>query len=332
MKSLVRVVALFSMLLLLLTGCGSEKNVSEASTAAGSSGDSISEESQDTPKAAEGYDILGGQQWEVGGVFYRNSIVNIHDNAGLEDMYDSTYLDFEDDGTFLYSYHLFRKEGSYKKYEGDGAYDYYLLKAEKSTRFDVGKGEFVETEASSNGETTYIITILDDNTIEFEEYDSITGSAKANETPLIFVKGGSESQYISGNGTGTTTGSGGSSKPTDNSQKTGSDSTVADFNGSYQAILDDYTAQMNNAVTRLVKEYKAESAGISDINQLAEICNDKISDLADICMAGVGEMADLMYANGDSSDTYEKWAGKLQDNYSDIASEIQDAYMDSAMN
>ena len=66
----------------------------------------------------------------------------------------------------------------------------------------------------------------------------------------------------------------------------------------------------------------AYRSGINDINELAELCNDKISDLAEICNEGIGKMADLMFSNGDSYDTYSNWAQKLMDNYTDIAQEI----------
>ena len=98
----------------------------------------------------------------------------------------------------------------------------------------------------------------------------------------------------------------------------------------YQTILDEYTSKMKQAVPDLIQQYKTESTGISDINRLAEICNDKVSVLAEICNEGISEMAELMYSKGDSYDTYEKWSGELMDKYMDIANEIQDAYLDSA--
>ena len=88
---------------------------------------------------------------------------------------------------------------------------------------------------------------------------------------------------------------------------------------------------MENAVPQLVREYQGETSGVHDINQLAEICNDKVGELAEICNEGVGKMADLMYKNGDSYETYSDWAEKLMDNYIDIAQKIQDAYLESAM-
>ena len=98
----------------------------------------------------------------------------------------------------------------------------------------------------------------------------------------------------------------------------------------YQSILEEYTSEMEKAVPGLIREYKSEAAGISDITRLAEICNDKVGELAEICNEGVSEMAELMQTKGDSYETYEEWAGKLMDIYTDIAGEIQDAYLESA--
>ena len=88
---------------------------------------------------------------------------------------------------------------------------------------------------------------------------------------------------------------------------------------------------MKDAAPGLVSEYNSSASGISDIDRLADICNDKVGKLADICNEGVGLMADLMYSRGDSYETYEKWASKLMDNYLEIAMEIQDAYIESVM-
>ena len=119
------------------------------------------------------------------------------------------------------------------------------------------------------------------------------------------------------------------------STKVDSDTNISDESNSsvssYSSILDTYTKKMQDTVPQLVNEYNSESSGISDINELAELCNKKVGDLAEICNEGVGKMADLMYSNGDSYDTYEGWAQKLMNNYNDIAQDIMDAYLDSAM-
>ena len=107
------------------------------------------------------------------------------------------------------------------------------------------------------------------------------------------------------------------------------DTPVPSGHSTYQSILDEYTSKMEQEVPRLIQEYKTESAGISDINRLAKLCNDKVGELAEICNEGVSEMAEIMYLKGDAYETYERWAGALIDNYSDIAAEIQYAYLES---
>lgn len=102
-------------------------------------------------------------------------------------------------------------------------------------------------------------------------------------------------------------------------------------NASYQSILDEYSEKMKEATPGLVDEFKNEAAKYSgDINELAEISNDKIGKLAEISNEGIEEMANIMHSNGDDYDTYEEWAGKLMDVYTEYAQEITDAYMDSA--
>lgn len=361
-----QLLSICAVLMFLLSACGNtttaENTASSGNHPAGSpdneaegTGDntSFSENSQDAQAEpadqvnAEGYDILGGQLWEVSGVLVRNKVVDIHDNKDLESLYRANYLNFDSDGRFIYL-DIFPKGGTYEPYETDGKYDCFLLKTDKTYQYDADKNELVESESGTK--KPYIIYILDDNTFEFVEFDSITGKAKANEIPLFFVKSHEESPYIqdhkteianssgnganssvssantagsSGNGTNTA-GSSGSSANSSGNNKAGS-------NSSYQSILDTYTDKMENAVPGLLSEYYSESSGVSDIEKLAEISNAKVGKLAEICNEGVGKMAELMNSRGDSYSTYEDWAGKLMDNYSEISQEILDAYLDSAM-
>ena len=127
------------------------------------------------------------------------------------------------------------------------------------------------------------------------------------------------------------TSSGEVQKDTSSKDASDSNSKPAASTASYQSILDKYSQKIKSATPNLVKEYKSESASLSDLNSKAELSNAKISELAEICNEGIGEMAELMYKNGDDYSTYEKWAGKLQDIYMDYAGQITDAYMNSAL-
>ena len=334
-----QLLSLCAVLMFLLSACGNstaDKNAASSGSPTADSPNSAAEgigentsfsgnpqDAQTDPaaqKSAEGYDILGGQLWEVSGVLVRNKVVDIHDNKDLESFYRATYLSFGSDGHFTYL-DAIPKGGTYEPYETDDEYDCFLLKTDTIYQYDSDKNELVEIESGTK--KPYIIYVLDDNTFEFVEFDPMTGKAKANEIPLFFAKSHEESPYIQDHKTEIAQSSGNSANSTGNSSE--SDSST------YQSILDTYTEKMEKAVPGLVSQYRSEASGVTDIGKLAEICNNKIGKLAGICNEGVGKMAELMNSRGDSYSTYESWAGKLMDNYSDIAQEIQDAYLDSAM-
>ena len=338
-RKALRLLSLCAVLMFLLSACGNSTADKNAASSARPTADSPNSEAEGTGEKtsfsenlqdaqtnpadqiiAEGYDILGGQLWEVSGVLVRNKIFDIHDNKDLESLYRANYLNFDSDGRFTYL-DVFPKGGTYEPYETDDEYDCFLLKTDKTYQYDSDNNKLVEKESGTK--KSYIIYILDDNTFEFVEFDPMTGKEKANEIPLFFSKSHEESPYIQDHKTEIARSSGNSKDSTDSSRE--SDSST------YQSILDTYTEKMEKAVPGLVSEYYSEASGVSDIESLAEICNDKVGKLAEICNEGVGKMAELMNSRGDSYSTYESWAGKLMDNYSDIAQEIQDAYLDSAM-
>lgn len=338
-RKALRLLSLCAVLMFLLSACGNSTADKNTVSSGRSTADSPNSEAEGTGEKtsfsenlqdaqtdpadqiiAEGYDILGGQLWEVSGVLVRNKIFDIHDNKDLESLYRANYLNFDSDGRFTYL-DVFPKGGTYEPYETDDEYDCFLLKTDKTYQYDSDNNKLVEKESGTK--KSYIIYILDDNTFEFVEFDPMTGKAKANEIPLFFSKSHEESPYIQDHKTEIARSSRNSKDSTDSSKE--SDSST------YQSILDTYTEKMEKAVPGLVSEYYSEASGVSDIESLAEICNDKVGKLAEICNEGVGKMAELMNSRGDSYSTYESWAGKLMDNYSDIAQEIQDAYLDSAM-
>lgn len=101
----------------------------------------------------------------------------------------------------------------------------------------------------------------------------------------------------------------------------------------YQSILDEYTAKLQEATPGLIDEYQNEAASNTDgVSGLAKISNDKISKLAEISTEGTEKMAQLMYSSGSGSySEYQEWATKLTDVYTTEAQKITDAYMASAM-
>lgn len=149
-------------------------------------------------KTVEGADVLSGL-WHVGAIYYKNNIIDIQDVEELEDLYDGVYLTFNKDGSFVY-YNGYIYKGNYTKY-GQGEYESYLLKTNALLKHDIEKGELVEQEIETDKRVSYIIILLDEgNTFEFNEFDSVTGKAKADRDPLIYVKDES-SEFIDENKT-----------------------------------------------------------------------------------------------------------------------------------
>ena len=102
----------------------------------------------------------------------------------------------------LYLNKVFLHKGTYLKYE-KSAEESFLLKTDTVSRLTVENDKLVEVEAEGGDKTTYIITLIDgdSSTFIFSEFDSITGNAKANDDPLIFVKSDEDSEYIAENKT-----------------------------------------------------------------------------------------------------------------------------------
>lgn len=161
-----------------LTACEHEKADTVES-------DHIAEIPDQQTESADGFDYFGDGLWKVRGVYIENQYIDIREYDALADLYDSTFLSFNSDGTFSYM-NLFIDEGKYVPYSGDGNYRYFLLKTEHTLKFDSSKGDFVENENGSR--KTFIVAILDENLIEFCEFDSLTGNAKVNSDPLFFER------------------------------------------------------------------------------------------------------------------------------------------------
>lgn len=196
MKRIFATICLICMLL--LSACGNSKNSGDAGIRANEAGSETAPVAQAENEAqhtepADGYDELGGT-WEVGGIYYKRNLVDIHDIPALEDLYDTTFLSFNEDGTFLYI-NLFFTSGTYIRLDDGNS---FLLKTEREYRVDFKDGEAVEIESESSTKTSHIVSLKsdDENSLAFNEYDPITGKAKANDDPIIFVKSGQDSSFI----------------------------------------------------------------------------------------------------------------------------------------
>lgn len=143
---------------------------------------------------AEGFDRLGGV-WRVGGIVSNRWVYDIHDAEGLEDLYDNQYLWFDEGGGFVYAVNVFRHEGVYAPFR-DGS---YLLRKQSGYRLTSEDNTLVRVALGGEAGSYVAEFVGDDNTLIFGEMDPMTGTIKADDTPLIFVKEGYESSYIADN-------------------------------------------------------------------------------------------------------------------------------------
>ena len=94
----------------------------------------------------------------------------------------------------------------------------------------------------------------------------------------------------------------------------------------YDDVLKEYTAKLEENTPTLVEEFKNETSGVTDVTKLAEISNAKIRKLAEISNDGIGKMAEIKLKNNDDNSVYEEWAKKLTDVYEREAKKITDEY------
>ena len=151
-----------------------------------------------TADTQEGYERIGGT-WKVGGIYSRNRLIDIHDNDTLASMYNTTMITFNEDGSFIYL-KTFNDRGTWSKKSSAGQ-NTFFLKTESSYTYDLQNGALVEKESETAAKKQYIASMLDENTFILNEYDPVTGKAKAGDHPYLFVKQGTISQYIANNKT-----------------------------------------------------------------------------------------------------------------------------------
>lgn len=154
--------------------------------------------SADTP---DGFSVIGGT-WKVGGIYAKGRLVDIHDHDAIESMYRTTIVTFNEDGSYVYL-RTFNERGSWMEKE-PGRADCFIMNTESTFMYDLQDGSLVEKETETTRQKQYIVTILDENTFAMNEYDPITGRAKANDDPYLFVKQGTQSAYIADNKTAIT--------------------------------------------------------------------------------------------------------------------------------
>lgn len=146
---------------------------------------------QGESNSAVGFESLGGN-WVVGGIYYNNKIVDISDNEKLMAIYDAVFLNFYEDGTFLYM-NMYNDRGQYTL-QTNGA---FFLKTETVFLYEITSKGIVEKEVDNSSKITYIVSLIDKDTLQLGILDPMTGREKAGSDPLIFEREGVESSYIS---------------------------------------------------------------------------------------------------------------------------------------
>ena len=144
---------------------------------------------------ADGYDQVGGA-WVAAGIYYENHLIDISDDEALMDLHDTTYLTFHEGGTFLYM-NLYNFRGDYTRQNENS----FILKTDFVFLYDFAEEGLVEKEAESASKPSYLVTLLDENTLVLETFDPVTGKAKVGSEPKLFEREGEESEYIQKNKT-----------------------------------------------------------------------------------------------------------------------------------
>lgn len=144
-------------------------------------------------EAEAGSDLQG--LWEVGGFIENRWVYDIHDSKALEELYNSTWLWFDEDERFQYGLNVFLDEGTYAPLNDNS----YILRKESGSRLTCVDDVLV-IESTGEKKGTYTVEMLGDgDTLIFGQMDPMTGKVKADDTPLLFVRSGADSSYIAQN-------------------------------------------------------------------------------------------------------------------------------------
>ena len=158
------------------------------------------------------------------------------------------------------------------------------------------------------------------NLVDTQSYDSITLTVRSiTGEPVISTKetaSPEESENAESE-----------SSESDGTESDSAESGSSESDSGYEAIYNDYAAQLEEKAQELIEEYKAESAGL-ELDAKAELVNKKVEVLAELSNTGVEEMAKYMLSHGDS-EGYTTWSGKLYDVYMEQAQLIMDEYINN---
>ena len=199
-------------------------------------------------------------------------MIDVSDDARLSDLYDTTLLTINDDGTFVYL-KQFNNKGKWNEKKDDPTS--FILKTDYVFRYALENGELKEKEVDSDSDNQFIATLLDDNTISLSEYDSFTGKPKANESPILFVREDVSSTYLANNKTPLNNNSGNTSpgSQTENntpSSKPSTNATTGEKNALRKAY--DYLNYTAFSYEGLIEQLEFEGYSHSEAKYAADNC------------------------------------------------------------
>lgn len=211
---------------------------------------------------ATGYDLLSGT-WTVGATTHNGKLYDVHDVEGLEDIYDSNFLWFDEEGSFGYI-NLYHSQGSCTPFKENS----YLLKTQAVYRYKTDGDGITKEEIESDKKTTYLVEFVgDESTLRFGVLDPFSGKIKADATSLFFVKDGCESSYIAKNKTQVSNSNSSSSGKNTNSNKA---ATIGEKNALRRAK--EYLAVIPFSHAGLVEQLEYEGYSYAEATYGADYC------------------------------------------------------------
>lgn len=146
---------------------------------------------QSTVETSENhYDLLEGS-WHVAGVYYEGDLIDLSDYSNLQGIYSTYFLIFSKDGTFTYVNYSFY-EGSSQE---EDAYT-FRLKPDEIYTLEVKNGVAQKKVRDQSDMPTFVVQILDENMLCWEEVNPLTGAPVGDISPLIYERDGCKSAYI----------------------------------------------------------------------------------------------------------------------------------------
>ena len=208
--------------------------------------------------------------WIVGGFYYNDKIIDLSDNDNLANIYLGVTLVFDED-SFLYCNYHFSCGEWFKQNDNT-----YILKTESVFTYEKTDEGFEEKEVENSSKTSYIVSIIDQNTLTFGVLDPMTGKAKVGDSLLIFEQTEAGSQFIADNKTMLNSAdSGKKSTQQNNSKVSGSVNHSAYISSGMKNALQsakDYLKVMSFSYSGLIEQLEYEGYSYSEAKYAADNC------------------------------------------------------------